>query len=201
MGCTKRKISTLIFLILIPSTLVWGQVREDSVKKAPRPTDRKWDKVVWGGYLTLQIGTVSVVAISPQVAYFVNPKMLIGGGVSYEYYSEKWYNDRISSSIYGGRIFDEYIIYTSMYKSNKQKPNFSFFSHVEYEILNLDRDFSNPDLVKASNRFWVHGLLLGGGFKQHMGRRSSFNVVLLYNIINDSRSPYDNPQIRIGFYF
>jgi long-subunit fatty acid transport protein len=173
----------------------------DTVKKPVQPRESKWDKLVWGGYLTLQVGTVTIVAVSPQAGYYVNPRMLVGAGLSYEYYSEKWYNDRISSSIYGGRVFNEYAVFTSMYKSNMQKPNFSFISHIEYELINLDRDFSNPNVARASSRFWIHGLLVGGGYKQHLGRRSSFNFVLLYNIINDSRSPYDNPQIRIGFYF
>ncbi|MGC8823758.1 MAG: hypothetical protein ACP5PZ_04075 [Bacteroidales bacterium] len=197
-----RKLCLVVILLGWVSAYSWAQKTADTVKNKPvRVQERKWDRLVWGGYLSLQVGTVTVVAVSPQVGYFVSPRMLVGGGLSYEYYSEKWYNDRISSSIYGGRIFDEYVFYTSMYKANRQRPNFSFFSHVEYELLNLDRDFSNPELVKASNRFWVHGLLLGVGFKQHLGQRSSFNFVILYNVLNDNRSPYDNPQIRIGFYF
>lgn len=197
----RRRIYLVVLLLL--GCVSWGfsEVPADTVKKTVQPLERKWDRLVWGGYLALQVGTVTVVAVAPHAGYFVTPRTLVGGGLSYEYYSEKWYNDRISSSIYGGRIFSEYVFYTSMYKSNRQKPNFSFFSHVEYELLNLDRDFSNPNLARASNRFWVHGLLVGGGYKQHLGRRSSFNFVLLYNILNDSRSPYDNPQIRIGFYF
>jgi hypothetical protein len=191
-------LASFTFLTLISS---WAQIQGDTIRKPVSPRENKWDRWLWGGYLTLQFGTVTVIAISPQVGYFITPRMLLGGGLNYEYYSEKWYNDHISSSIYGGRVYNEYIVYTAMQRTNKLKPNFSFVSHIEYELLNLDRDFSNPDLVKTSNRFWVHGLLLGGGFRQHIGRRSSFNIVLLYNIINDSRSPYDNPQIRIGFYF
>lgn len=197
----RKRISLMVLLLLGCVSWLWSQVPADTVKKPVQPRESKWDRLVWGGYLTLQVGTVTVVAVSPQAGYYLNPLMLVGAGLSYEYYSEKWYNDRISSSIYGGRVFNEYAVFTSMYKSNMQKPNFSFISHIEYELINLDRDFSNPNVARASSRFWIHGLLVGGGYKQHLGRRSSFNFVLLYNIINDSRSPYDNPQIRIGFYF
>ncbi len=188
------------FLLSISVTTLYGQKEKDSLKVKDKG-NRFIDQWVFGGYLTLQFGTITVVAISPQAGYFINPQNLIGIGLGYEYYNEKWYNQRISSSLYTGRIFHEYTVFKTNNNPKRGMPNISFFTHLEYEAINLDRDFSRTDEFTTINRFWVHGVLIGGGFKQHFGRRSSLNIVLLYNIIDDSRLPYDNPQFRIGFYF
>jgi hypothetical protein len=201
------EIRRLIFLIIVMLSLgfetINGQNPSDSLgSHSPRP-EKKMNNFVWGGYLAIQVGSITLISVSPQVGYYFTPRVLLGMGISYEYYSEKWYDDRIKSSIYGGRLYNEYDVYTNVNSkpTKRQQTNFSIFTHLEYEAINLDRDFSNPDLSQTKNRFWIHGLLVGAGFKQHFGRRSSFNVVFLYNVINNDKSPFDNPQIRLGFYF
>lgn len=81
------------------------------------------------------------------------------------------------------------------------KQNFGIFTQVEYEALNLDHDFSNTTTNERVSRFWLNGILLGGGLKQSIGKRSSFNISILDNILANKKTPYDNPVIRIGFFF
>lgn len=191
-------------IMYLEGTTIGQENKVDTTTSSTLPKSARkehYNNFVWGGYLTLQIGTVTIVDVSPQAGYYFKPWLLFGGGLTYEYYNQKWYTQRISSSIYGGRLFNEVTFYISKPKRTSQRPNFSLFTHLEYEALNLDRDFSSPSTsIDRTNRFWIHGILVGGGFRQHFGKRSSFNVVILYNIMNDSRTPYDNPQLRVGFY-
>jgi|WetSurMetagenome_2_1015567.scaffolds.fasta_scaffold477085_1 hypothetical protein len=194
-------IKYLIFFILLSVSIgLIAQEKSDSIKTKNKPKTGKLDNFVFGGIIGLQFGTVTLIDVSPNVGYYITPKILTGVGFTYEYYSQKWYEKRISSSIYGGRIFNEYIFFENIGTKTRMRSNFAIFSHVEYEALNVDRDFSDMQSSAKTGRFWLHGILVGGGFKQMMGKRASLNISILYNIINDKRSPFDNPVFRIGFY-
>ena len=158
------------------------------------------DRFVFGGNIALQVGTVTLIDISPNVGLIITPKILAGFGASYEYYNDSYYS-KFSSNIFGIRTFAEYIILSNIGKNLPVKANFAIFSHLEYEALNLDRDFSNKLSIDKVNRFWLNGLLIGGGIKQPVGKHNSFNILILFNVLADSRTPYQNPMVRIGFYF
>jgi hypothetical protein len=199
---TIKIVKLLIICILLLSTgNISSQVKRDSTKNREKPRSGKLDNFVFGGFIGLQVGTITLVDISPNVGYYITPKVLTGIGLTYEYYSQKWFGTRISSSIYGGRIYNEYSFFENIGVKTRMRSNFAIFSHVEYEALSLNRDFSDTQSSGKTDRFWLHGILIGGGLKQMVGKRASLNISILYNIIQDKRSPYDNPLMRIGFYF
>ncbi len=198
----KRKFFVFITAVLMTNPIIFSQPHHpDTTNRIPPGKEPKISNWIFGGYVALQFGTITLIDVSPQIGYIINPTILVGSGVTYQYYRQKWYDEIIKSSIYGGRVFTEYIIYNEKSKRPGYRPRFSIYTHFEYELMNLDRDFSNTTSALKSRRFWVDGILIGGGFKQNIGRRSSLNISILYNIIYDKRTPYDNPQIRIGFYF
>jgi hypothetical protein len=177
-----------------------AQEKRDSTKAKEKPKSGKLANFVFGGAIGLQFGTITLIDVSPNVGYYFTPKVLAGIGFTYEYYSQKWYEKSISSSIYGGRIYNEYIFFDNIGTKTRMRSNFAIFSHIEYEALNMDRDFSNYQSFDKIGRFWLHGILIGGGLKQMVGKRASLNISILYNLIQDSRSPYTNPILRIGVY-
>ncbi len=66
----------------------------------------------------------------------------------------------------------------------------------EFGFLNSDvYDIVNDKVVRAD----IPSLLLGGAYVQELGANSSFNLMLLYNVIEDQYSYYQNPIIRLGF--
>jgi hypothetical protein len=191
----------LIFILfVIMSANLFSQVKKDSVIHKEKHRPGKFDNFVFGGFIGLQFGTTTLIDISPNIGYYFTPKVLGGVGMTYEYYSQTWYEKRISSSIYGGRLFNEYVFFDNIGSHMRIKSNFALYSHFEYEALNMDRDFSDMQTFGKTNRFWLHGILVGGGLKQNFGKHSSLNISILYNIIADIRSPYTNPLVRIGFY-
>jgi outer membrane protein assembly factor BamA len=149
-----------------------------------------WERVYFGGNFGLNFGTdYSVVEVSPLVGYRLTEKLSVGFGVTYIYYSvrNRYTNDKYESSIYGGNIFTRYFFLENL------------FAHVETGALNLDV----PAMYYPYNlsRQWSQNLLVGGGYRSQIGERSSFTIMLLYDLIDDPNSPYRNPIFRVGFGF
>ena len=193
--------STIKYWIFIFCTFIFitglAQVKEEK-KKETKPTIK--ERLVFGGSLGVQAGTVTSIYVAPSVGFYFTPRLFGGTSFTYQYYYEKWINSEISSHIFGASILGQYAIIDNIGKNLPVKADFSIITHAEYEVLNLDRDFSNNSSLQRTDRFWLHGILLGGGIKQKFGKRASFNLSILYNILWDERTPYTNPLIRIGVY-
>jgi len=149
--------------------------------------------VFFGGNLQLQFGTQTVVNVSPMVGYKFTERLHAGVGGTYLYTSDSRYN--YSRTIYGGNIFGRYILH----------PN--FFGQAEIEALNLSDLIIYTDpatltiTVKEGKRYWADSYLIGLGYRMPMGERASANIMIMWNLNQNSKSPYENPIMRIGFDF
>jgi len=43
--------------------------------------------------------------------------------------------------------------------------------------------------------------MVGGGYRQRLGERSSVTITALWNLNQTANTPYSNPVIRLGFNF
>jgi hypothetical protein len=193
----QKHSSYLVVLLLFVSFASFSQNKKDDKANDQPKEESKWDKLVFGGNIGLQFGTKTYIEISPNAGYYFYPKLMTGMGLTYQYYQDRGFVKSPGVSIFGGRLYSEYTFVDNIGQSLRSKANYGIFGHIEYEALSLDRDFSKTTNV---NRFWLHGLLIGGGIKQTFGKHSSFNLTLLYNLFANNRTPYVNPIIRIGFY-
>lgn len=143
------------------------------------------DKLFVGGNLGAQFGSVTLVEISPLIGYKITEKFSSGIGATYIYYKLKRTSSfpAYETHIYGGRIFSQYQIIESI------------IGYTELEVLNLDIYNSNESKFERGN---VYSWLVGGGYTQPIGNRASLNMYLLWDLIEDLNSPYENPIIRIG---
>lgn len=139
------------------------------------------ERVFFGGNFGLQFGSVTFIDISPLVGYRLTDKLSLGAGITYMYYKERFYG--FSTSIYGGRLFGRYFILDNL------------FAHTEYEVLNLEA------FDQVNRRVDVTNILIGGGYRQHLGGRTYVNLLALWNINQSAYSPYNNPIIRMGIGF
>lgn len=175
---------TRIFLTGLLVWSVWQTAQAQIELQSDRPSFR--DRLFLGGNIGLSFGDINYVELSPLVGYVINNRASAGIGVTYQYL--EFVRTRVSSSVYGGRIFSRYTVFPNV------------FAHAEYEQLNLQ--FFRPKDGKVV-REWVPGLLLGGGYFQPFGRRGGVTLMLLYNLLHDPvRSPYPSEIIlRAGFVF
>ena len=177
-----------IFLLLIFSSAS-AQKQQDEDRK-------RW---FLGGNLGLQFGYYTLIDISPIAGYMITDRLAVGAGATYKFYRirEYFYDTyqnrwrHFQSHIYGGPVFSRYFI---------SRP---VFAHVEYEYLRFRDEIyvNNPSgqrFDKVYNNVNVHSVFAGGGYRQYFGSGSAFEIMLLWNLNETHRSPYNNPVIRMG---
>jgi len=144
-----------------------------------------------GGNFGLQLGTYTVIDVSPIIGYRFTERFSAGVGGIYQYYGykNKYYPGlNFNTNIYGGKTFIRFYILDYL------------FAHGEYEVLSLETEYFDPSRIRhLTERFLVHSVLVGGGYAQRIGMNSAINLMLLYNINETVDTPYRNPILRMGF--
>ena len=158
------------------------------------------DKIRLGGSFGLSVGNITNIEVSPIVALQLTPKLTVGTGIIYQYYSFRSPFANVASfkdNIFGGRIFGMYNIFDG------------FNAHVEYETMNRKYYDYIDNKYKPT---WITGFLVGGTYSQPTGGRliRAVNLSVLYNLSYNSQinptnganiSPYNNPLvIRASFF-
>lgn len=188
-----RKIITVLVFVILTVTVYAQPTADDELQRE----NRFFDRVVLGGGLGLQFGTVTFIEISPLIGYRLTEKLETGIGLTYKYYRYKDFyydqttNDRfdLKSNIYGASVYTRYHIFSSV------------FLHAEYERLRYNYDdvyVSGGQLIKEPMHANVDGLFLGGGYRQRISQNSYFYISALWDVIQDPLSPYNNPILRMG---
>jgi hypothetical protein len=150
---------------------------------APQAAQPGPKKVYYGGTVGLSFGDYFRFSIVPFVGYKLTPKLHIGGKVGYEYIEDDRYDETLTSHNYGGSVFSRVF------------PRPSIYGHAEYAYMSYKYKVSEAE----SDRFWVPFLYLGGGLVKSMGRTSVF-VEVLFDVLQDDKSPYEDwaPFISVG---
>jgi len=136
----------------------------------------------YGGSVTLSFSGATRIGVFPMVGYKASREVSLGAKLGYEYVD--YSNSSFSANNYGAGIFARYRFVPQAY------------AHGEFQYINFER----PALGGGSNRDWVPFLLLGGGLVQRMGGRTSAYVEVLFDVLQDSGSPYNDwqPVVNIG---
>ena len=145
------------------------------------------ERLFTGGNFGIQFGTITYIEIAPILGYRITNNFVAGVGATYIYFSDKTYQPKYTTDIYGGSIFGRYFVFENV------------FAHAELSALNYEAvsPFQNNSYVKE--RVWTNGVFLGGGYRQMLGDFSSVNIMILWNFNEEVNSPYQNPIIRMGF--
>ncbi|HBF87571.1 MAG TPA: hypothetical protein DDX39_02925 [Bacteroidales bacterium] len=178
----------IILTILLLIAFV-GKTQTTTEKSVKQPSKFS-DKLVWGGNFGLQFGTNTYVDLSPTVGYRFSERYVAGVGVIYNYYSSKYYTDRFQTHVYGGKIYNSFLVLENI------------FLHGEYELVSLESRYFDYGLKHPNEtRFYSGSLMVGGGYRQYIGEHSYLSLMLLYNLNENINSIYQNPIIRVGVNF
>ena len=131
-------------------------------------------KLYFGGSMGFSFGNYTSVRIYPLIGYKVTPKLSAGFKFMYEYAKSNYYSESKTYNNYGASIFSRYRIIPQIYL------------HAEYSYMNYQSYKFNGE----SYRYGVPYLLLGGGFVQRIGASSFAYAEILFDVLNDSNSPY-----------
>jgi len=188
------KLKYILFLILNSSFIHFSICQDVDTNQIKTPKPSLNEKVYFGGNLSFNIYNGIILAeISPFVGYKLKPKFSTGLGFKYMYIGS--ISDDISYSYYGPNVFSRY-----SFRDN-------FFIHSEYEILNVYE--LRPLPFPNGERTLANIFQLGAAYSSSIGEKSTVQILLLYDFINDVNSPYrpyyifgsSGPPItyRVGF--
>ena len=170
------------------------------------------DRIFFGGGFGLMIGSRTNIELSPHIGYYITPRWAAGIGVIYEYYNHRDHfffgfdpitgrpiTERFETHTWGGRLFTNYVIVNDVSDWIPLGFNFRIFAHAEYEALIYENRFFNN---LATGRELQNSFLVGGGLRFPMGKRSSMNLTVLWNLNSNLNDVYGNgPILRFGFNF
>ncbi len=152
----------------------------------PPPPQPREHHYYYGGAFALGFWDGDVrVAIQPNFAVGLSPKLALGVGASYEFVS--YSSGAAQAHNYGGSVFARYSFTPVLYGRG------------EFEIRSLDATATPADVGRESVEF----LWLGGGLATPLGKNSSAYAEVLYDLVQDPLSPYEDgrPLTRIGVTF
>lgn len=167
----------ILFSIFCMSLAVQAQdstayVQQEAKAKETIPfKDRIW----FGGGIGLSFGTVTAIQLDPIVGVYLDNKRKLstGLGPSYAYFRDNRYD--YEQSNYGYRVFTRYRVIPQAYL------------HAEFLNMNTPPFYNS---VEGIRRIWVPHLLLGAGYVQPIGDRSSFYLQVLFEVLQDPNSIY-----------
>ena len=169
---------------------------QDSRNRAKENRPPLSERMFFGGSFGLQFGTITNIEISPVAGLWLLPRLAIAAGPSWQYYKDPVGK----TSIYGGRGYLRFMIIRDFNQFIPLGINFGLFTHAEYEALSLENDFWSLS-ASGNARLWQHNALLGLGFSQPLGVKSSMNIYFLWVVTESDFQLYNNPEVRIDFLF
>ncbi|HVI46610.1 MAG TPA: hypothetical protein VM802_17160 [Chitinophaga sp.] len=180
------------FFILATGQLATAQYykTDTSVRKGFDPT-----RLIVGGSLGMVFGDYTNVNVSPLVGYRFNDYIAAGISINGQYGSMRTrdWNDRTLQrdqyTIFGGGVW------------GRVYPVPMLFVHVQPEYNYVSQKttvYVDPKNTYKSN-YGVPSLLLGAGYTQSVGGRVGVGISIMYDVIQDNRSPYrSNIIYRVG---
>lgn len=184
----KTVITSIIAILICSSNLLAqfedsqtsGSAKQSSKPAAPTRTSLK-DKLIVGGGLDLQFGNVTIVGVTPLVAYSITDDFLAGGIFTYRFFQDNRPGANYSTSTYGIAPFARYFVYEG------------FFVHAEYEML-------FGEFAYQRDPVWINSFLVGAGYGQRIGDRGFVGIYVLWNLTEDpTYKIYNNPIFRLSF--
>jgi hypothetical protein len=172
---------SLLFLSLAWLACTTAQAQDSTAYVQERPAEKDKlpfkDRIWFGGGIGLSFGTVTAVQLDPLVGvYLDHPRKLSAGiGPSYWYFQDNRYAPAFTQSIYGYRLFSRYRVIEQA------------FLHAEFLHVNAERYSSAENAIR---RTWIPHLLVGAGYVQPLGGRTSFYLQALFEVLQDPNSLY-----------
>jgi len=179
-------ISTIFICILLAaSNLSYSQSGNFSKEELKSMT--LGQRIYYGGIVGATFGTVTNIQLMPIVGYRILPRWSAGVGITYQYFKDSRYRPTYETNVFGGNVHSRVFVYQNL------------FAHTEIEVLNFDVPVieAGTYTLKRKN---VPAWFIGAGYFLPIGQRSGMAITFLYDLIQDTYSPYpSNYTLRIGF--
>lgn len=187
----------LCFLLLTAVHFAQAQYYKTDTTGRGNPEKKGFDgsRLIIGGSLGLAFGDYTNVNVSPLIGYRFSQWFAGGVAINAQYGSQRYrsfYGDpesRDQYTIFGGGVW------------GRVYPLDFLFLHVqpEYNHVSLKTTIESSPKQVIKDSYGVPSLLMGGGYTQPISGNAAFSITVLYDVLQDSRSPYQNGLIlRVG---
>jgi hypothetical protein len=185
----------ILLLIILPLSFLLADGTGESQDKEtnsiynPFKPASAQSKVYYGGNVGFSFwNNYFYLGIYPLVGYKITPKFSVGGKLGYAYISDSRVEPTFNTHNYGGSVFTRYRVVPQFYLHGEVV----YFSY-ERQTFNI----ANQQIEKE--RVWVPFILLGGGFSQMVSPNVWVFVEVLFDVLQDSNSPYTDWDPFISF--
>ena len=167
----QRTLLNTLFSILVLAAF------SQEAPSTPKDTRPIKERIWFGGGVGLNFGTVTSIQLDPMVGYKIDQKnrFSTGVGLTYWHFRDNRSIPAYEANGYGYRLFTRY------------RPIPQFYAHAEF--LHVNAETLRP-LDFTLQRIWIPHVLIGGGYVQSLGGRSSIFVQVLFDVLQDPNSLY-----------
>ncbi len=158
-------------------------------KKSSTPFIKRF---YFGGTFGATFGNYTSITVAPTIGYAIKPSLYTGIKVYYTYSEQKIrinkQEEKFSYNNYGFGTFLRWFLIKGLYL------------HVAPEAFNYQYNTVDQSNNVVENREWVPYLWAGAGLRKRTSKRSWISVHVLFDLIQDSNSPYEEwePNLVIG---
>lgn len=171
----------LLFLFFFSGILLAQKTEDDGDYVSPRKPAQPWvwhENLFYGGGLGLAFGTYTAVNVNPQVGVKVAP--WLGGGVGFDY------------NFIGNRGVNIQTVGPTAFA--RVRPFDFLISQVE-----VTRVFVRERYNTYESRYQFPAALAGIGYQDGDRESGGFFVMIMWDLIDDEKSPFQTPIFRAGF--
>jgi len=147
----------------------------------------------------LSFGSSTYIDVAPMLGYHLTDRLVLGAGPHYIFQSWKSVPGipGYQTHVFGLKGFARFALITGAEQFLPIDLFSDLFVHMEYEGMSLENGAYRS--MGDEPRYLSHVILVGGGFNQRVGPRSSVSFMVLWNLNESYASPYTNPVFRVGF--
>lgn len=151
------------------------------------------------GNVGFSFGETTQIDFSPLLGYKIAEPWTVGVGPSFQFTRNS--SDSTSTTNYGGRVFTRFE--PSLTKRQKAKNTVWKWPYLQAEGELLNSQNGEMDSQQKFIRQWYASALAGAGYRFPIGKSTSFNVTVLYNLSWIEATPlHGSPWVvRAGFQF
>lgn len=172
-------------------------------KKKKKNEETFAQKIIVGGGLTLGFGDYTNIGATPVIGYRITDNLSAGIGIAYQYVHINHYfniqdHESLTANLFSASVWARYLVWRNVFVQAEFEQN-----RMNFKVPGYDPNGSG-DIVEATKTYDAPCVLLGVGYRQPIGDRSSVNFSIHYDVLQSEYSPYGNqlfPRIQflIGF--
>ncbi len=176
-------------------------------KKKKKSEETFAQKLIIGGGIGLAFGDYTNIAVTPVIGYRITDNFSAGIGLGYQYVKitnffeverpgtngvYDYYD--LKANLFSASLWARYIVWRNVFVHAELEQNFMNFKIPAYD------QSGSGNIVESTQKYDAPCILLGAGYRQPLGDRSSVNFMLLYDVLQDKYSPYGKqPFLKIQF--